>query len=190
MSLPSKFLLPEKTEWMRLQNLHEPTRSYGQEIYDIVAEFPYKNALEIGCTWGVSTLAILKAGKGKLTSVDPIPITHEDMHAPVEVQLNDLLSRWNYQEMRSDKFWEDNTKTYDLIYIDGSHLYDDFRNDIFEAWKVLKPNGLIICDDICHKANKNGEYGVSLAAWEFIKELKIEHIHTTTRLLYIYKAEN
>lgn len=175
---------------MAEQMQHEPTRSYGEEIYNLVKKFPYKQALEIGSTWGVSTMAILTAGEGNLLSVDPIPKNHADMHATEETQVNGFTNRWDYFEGRSSAFWQQNIiKDYDLIYIDGSHLYEDFRNDIFEAWKVLRDGGLLICDDITHKANRTGEYGISLAAWEFVKEHKIEKLHTTTRLLYIYKGE-
>ena len=185
--------LPESTDYMIEQNLHEPTRSYGQEIFEVASERPHKKMLEIGSAWGVSALALLTATDGHLTAVDP----DETNHAVIEVPANNLQDRFTFHLQRSEDFWKQNKETYDLIYIDGSHLYEDFRNDIFEAWKVLEPNGIIICDDICHKANRgvdtNGkfsEYGISLGAWEFVKEHHIEHIHTTTRLLYIYKDEN
>ncbi len=187
-----KWLLPEKSDWMREQNKHEPTRSYGQEIFEIVQERPHFSALEIGSAWGVSALAILMGTEAQLTAVDP----DETNHAIIEVPLNGYDARWHFRLMRSDQFWQENNRTFDLIYLDGSHLYEDFKNDVFEAWKVLSPNGMLICDDICHKANRgvdtNGkfsEYGISLAAWEFVKEHKITKIHTTTRLLYIYKDE-
>lgn len=187
-----KFKLPQTTEWMQGQMEHEPTRSYAQEIYEIVREFPYSKALEIGSAWGVSGMAILTAGKGYLTSVDP-----NVNELTNEVRANGLEQRLTPYLMRSEKFWLENKGTYDLIYIDGSHLYKDFKNDIYEAWKVLNPDGLLICDDITHPANMKGdptrdneaEYGIAFGAWEFIKEHQITKIHTTTRLLYIYKNE-
>jgi len=66
-----KWKLPEKTDWIKKQNQHEPTRSYAEEIYKIVQKFPYEYALEIGSAWGVSALAILTAGDGHLLSIDP-----------------------------------------------------------------------------------------------------------------------
>lgn len=188
-----KWQLPEKTDYMREQNLHEPTRSYGQEIFEVASQREHSNMLEIGSAWGVSALALLMAApKAHLTAVDP-DLTN---HAISEIPANGLDNRFTFHLQRSDEFWPVNQKKFDLIYIDGSHLYEDFRNDIFEAWKILEPNGVVICDDICHKANRgvdtNGkysEYGISLGAWEFVKEHNITKIHTTTRLLYIYKDE-
>lgn len=184
--------MPENTDWAKAQNLHEATRSYGQEIYEIAKQRPHIKALEIGSAWGVSAMAILMGSEANLTGVDPDPTNK----AITEIPANGLQDRWTFHLQRSEEFWKQNKETYDLIFLDGSHLYEDFKNDVFEAWKVLEPNGVLICDDICHKANRgvdiNGkfsEYGISLAAWEFIKEHHIEHIHTTTRLLYIYKDE-
>lgn len=184
--------MPETTEWAKEQNLHEPTRSYGEEIYEIAKQRPYKNALEIGSAWGVSALAILMAGDGHLTSVDPDP-GHKALS---EVEENDLNHRFTPHIRKSEGFWKENKEVFDLIFVDGDHRYEGVRLDMFEAWKVLAPNGVMIMDDICHKANRtvdlNGkfsEYGVAMAAWEFIKEHHITKIHTTTRLLYIYKDE-
>lgn len=185
--------MPEKTDWAIEQNKHEPTRSYGQEIHEIAQQRPHKDMLEIGSAWGVSALALLSASDGHLTAVDP----DETNHAVIEIPTNNLSDRFTFHLQRSAQFWAENTKKYDLIFLDGSHLYDDFKNDIYEAWQVLTDNAVLICDDITHKANRgvdtNGkysEYGISLAAWEFIKEHDIQHIHTTTRLLYFYKDEN
>lgn len=188
----TRWMMPEVTDWAISQNTHEATRSYGQEIYDIAKQREHTKALEIGSAWGVSAMAILMATDAHLYAVDPDPTNH----AITEIPANKLDDRFTFYLARSEDFWKENQRTFDLIFLDGSHLYEDFKNDAFEAWKVLEPNGVVIIDDICHKANRgvdtNGkfsEYGISLGAWEFIKEHKIEHIHTTTRLLYIYKDE-
>jgi len=179
------YKVPVHTDYMKEQMDHEPTRSYAEEIYNIVKDFPFDNALEIGAAWGVSALAILDAqDKGTLLSVD------KDVTAfgKREVQ---AVGKWDHRyaltNESSDHFWARNQQTFDLIYIDGSHLYDDVRNDFFEAWKVLNDGGLLIGDDICHPANKTGEYGVSLAVWEFVKEHNITQLGTTTRLVYFRK---
>jgi len=180
----NKWTLPIKTEWMKSQMEHESSRSYAEEIYNLVKEFPYKNALEIGAAWGLSTLAILLAqDKGNLLSVDP----DETIKTPEEIKQNGLEDRWTWVESRSNKFWENNKDIFDIIYIDGSHLYDDVHLDLHEGWKVLKNGGLMFLDDITHKANKTGEYGVSLAAWQHIVNNNITKIETTTRLLYFKK---
>lgn len=112
--------LPEKTDWMREQNLHEPTRSYAQEIFEVVRERPHSQALEIGSAWGVSALAILMGTEAHLTAVDP----DSTNHATSEVVANGYEDRFSFNLMRSDEFWPKNKQVFDLIYIDGSHLYE------------------------------------------------------------------
>ena len=41
----------------------------------------------------------------------------------------------------------DMCEKYDLVYVDGSHHADDVMCDILNAFRCLKPNGLMICDD-------------------------------------------
>lgn len=36
---------------------------------------------------------------------------------------------------------------YDFIYVDGSHHADDALQDLCLSWDLLKPGGLMICDD-------------------------------------------
>ena len=38
-------------------------------------------------------------------------------------------------------------KSFDFIYIDGSHNGEDILSDAIEAFKILKTNGLIFFDD-------------------------------------------
>lgn len=187
------YLLPEKTEWMKKQNLHEPTRLYAEELNSIISNSIWDNALEIGNAWGVSTLVILKHARG-LVSVDP----DETTHALREVKANDLENRFNWIKTRSKDFWKQNQQSYDLIFLDGSHNYEDIYLDLFEAWKVIKDNGRLIIDDVTHRKNyytgdddkNHADYGVAFATWEFIKDHNITHIHTTKQLVYINKGEN
>jgi len=50
--------------------------------------------------------------------------------------------------MESKIFFKTNNKKFDIIYIDGSHSYSNFKNDLLKSWKILKKNGLLIVDDI------------------------------------------
>lgn len=184
--------MPEVTEWAKEMNAHKPTLEYGREIFELVKSVKpdYQNALEIGSAWGVSALAILMAGKGHLTSVDK----DDQAKAPIEVEANNLLERFTFRLMPSDWFFAQNSKTFDLIYVDGSHLYDNAKPDFFNAWDALEAGGLFVCDDFTHPANirvddngKFSEYGVSLALWELVKEKRITAIGTTTRLFWTVK---
>lgn len=182
--------LPVKTDWMREQMDHEGTRSYAEEIYFLVKKHSYRNALEIGAAWGVSALAILAAGKGELASVDPIP----NVHAIEEVEVNGLRDRWAFHNMTSDRFFTQNEVTYDLIYIDGSHKYENVKPDLFNSWDALNSGGLLIADDYVHPGNqrvdKDGttvEYGVSYALWELVADKGIDKIGTKPHIWWTVK---
>lgn len=185
-----KWMMPEKTEWAKECNTHEPTRSYGQEIYELTKKHGYKNALEIGCAWGVSTLAILQGGNGMVLSVDVNPQTH----ANEEVEVNGFRERWSFHHSDSTDFFKQNELTFDYIYVDGSHKYPKCQDDLFMAWECLQTGGILIADDFTHPKNqvvdKDGEtveYGVSFAVCNLIKEKRITRIDSTTRLLIMYK---
>lgn len=186
--------MPEKTDWAREMNEHEPTRVYGEEIHDVVKAYSKGRAmdvLEIGAAWGVSAAAILMANdKISLTSVDK----DETAKAPSEVEANGWTDRHTFVLQTSDAFFAQNKKKFDVIYVDGSHLFENVHPDFFNAWDALKPGGLFIADDFTHMANRkvdtNGqfsEYGVSLALWMLIVEKNITKINTTTRLFYAVK---
>ena len=53
----------------------------------------------------------------------------------------------NYFKTTSDIFFENNIKTFNLIYIDGHHEYSQVKKDFLNAFNCLKKNGYIICDD-------------------------------------------
>jgi hypothetical protein len=49
--------------------------------------------------------------------------------------------------MTSDKFFIENKEKFDLIFIDGLHVYEQVIKDIFNSIKVLKENGIILVHD-------------------------------------------
>lgn len=163
--------IPVKTDFMRSEENHKPSMDYAKDVHAVASRLKDFTALEIGAAWGFSALAILEAGAKTLTSVD----NNQLIKAPNEVEANGYSDRYAWNCVRSDKFWQENTQTYDLINVDGSHIYKDVVNDLYEAWKVLNKGGLLLADDWDHKNNikvKEGEleYGVSLACWEFWRD--------------------
>jgi predicted O-methyltransferase YrrM len=47
----------------------------------------------------------------------------------------------------SDIFFNNNQKIFDVVYIDGYHFAPQVYKDCINAWKYLKKNGILICDD-------------------------------------------
>lgn len=178
-----------KTDWMKTQVTHKPSMDYAKDIHKVASTLKDFDALEIGAAWGFSTLAILGAGARSLLSIDP----NQAIKAPEEAEANGYDNYvWNC--VRSDQFWQENKSTFDLIYVDGSHLYNDVKNDLYEAWKVLNTEGLLLVDDWDHKNNQKVDidgqsvtYGVSLACWEFFRDHKVSNIGVEGRVLWFKK---
>lgn len=153
--------VPLTTKAMQREMEHQPTRIYAEEISEVVSSLgPVATALEIGAAWGVSTIAIAsKENVAWLTSVDSNPCPS----AANEIEENGLDSKWEFRLQRSEAFWKENKRQYDLIMVDGDHGYAGATLDLTEAWKVLVTGGTLIADDYRHDHNKDGDYGVSLA---------------------------
>ena len=62
-------------------------------------------------------------------------------------------------------------KTYDLIWIDGSHSYPVVSIDIMNSLRLINKNGVILCDDIILDSNNYNQYS-SRASFETLSLLK------------------
>ena len=117
------------------------------------------NYLEVGCFEGLSSFFVLSEYK----AVDATLLDIWDMPNPnsktlshnfnsIENTFDDNLSRFNFTKIKDDsviamrKLFKQN-KSFDFIYIDGSHNGEDILSDAIEAFKILKKEGLIFFDD-------------------------------------------
>lgn len=97
-------------------------------IQDIINKKKYHDYLEIGCDDDILFNKIKVKNK---IGVDPV-------------------SGGNLKKT-SDDFFEYNQKKFDLIFIDGLHIYEQVKKDIENSLKVLKPGGLILLHDCLPK---------------------------------------
>ncbi|NTV45311.1 MAG: class I SAM-dependent methyltransferase [Chlorobiales bacterium] len=131
----------------------------GMWLYEFCLSAKPESTLEIGMAYGYSTLYFLAAAtknrKGYHTAIDPfqrsywhgIGLVHASTHAP----------RWEKEdsfrfiEERSDRAAANlarENKTYDLIFIDGNHRFDDVLVDFYLYAQVCAIGGWIIFDDM------------------------------------------
>jgi len=96
-------------------------------INKLIQKHSYKTYLEIGTQFGQCFKHINIENK---ICVDPVKCFDELTH-----------------EMTSDEFFEQNTKTFDIIFVDGLHLEHQSTKDIHNSIKVLNENGTIIAHD-------------------------------------------
>ena len=113
-------------------------------IRKLIQKYGYTTYLEIGINVGLNFQAINLENK---TGVDPVGNKHTT------------------HVMTSDVFFEQNDRTYDLIFIDGLHMYEQVYKDVLNALKVLRPNGTIVCHDMLPTTEKSQRYPRETACW-------------------------
>lgn len=118
--------------------------------------------LEIGCFEGLSSVFfadnLLDNDNSTLTCVDPfLTINNNDHNSFLQnneeknfdfnIKNCKNSNKINVYKITSDKFFENNTKTYNFIYIDGCHEPEYIMRDMENSFKVLDNNGIMWMDD-------------------------------------------
>lgn len=100
-------------------------------INTLIKKYNYQSYLEIGVQEGSSFKAISCKNK---TGVDP----------------DEEVLKWmpDCFIKTSDDFFRDNRQTFDIIFIDGLHRFEQVLTDVNNSLKVLNPDGTIVCHDI------------------------------------------
>jgi predicted O-methyltransferase YrrM len=133
----------------------------GFHLYDLIVRNKYTNILEVGLANGLSSLYILQALKdngmnGQLTSIDPFQSTQWKSAGLFNIKNAGLDKNHTLIEKKSyvtlpELLATSDTK-FDLIFIDGMHLFDYTLIDVFYSILLCKIGGVIVIDDILHKA--------------------------------------
>ena len=86
----------------------------------------------------------------------------------------------------SDDFFTFNNDKFDCVFIDGLHLYQQVRKDIYNSIKVLNDNGIIFIHDclpntVYDQAIPRSQYNWNGNVWKAIVEARtLDHIDTYT----------
>jgi predicted O-methyltransferase YrrM len=118
--------------------------------------------LEIGCFEGLSSVFFadnfMDHPESTLTCVDPFLNIENNDHS-VFLQNNEEnnfdhntsvcknTNKITIRKITSDKFFENNTNTYNFIYIDGCHDPEFIKRDMENSFRVLDKNGIMWMDD-------------------------------------------
>jgi hypothetical protein len=97
-------------------------------LQDIIRREKYKSYLEVGCDNNENFSQISIDNK---VGVDPL--------------------KGGTMRMTSDKFFENNKSTFDLIFLDGLHTYEQTIKDIDNSLKFINEKGVIIIHDCLPK---------------------------------------
>lgn len=130
----------------------------------LIRKYNYKSYLEIGLDTGVNYEHVQCDSKA---SVDPFfREDHENgrdlqFDSDIPQRIKDLLT----YRLTSDCFFEQNTKTYDIIFVDGLHLEAQVGKDIINGLKVLNPCGIIVVHDCLPGSELMQEVPRKTGAW-------------------------
>lgn len=120
------------------------SNGFGSEIRDRLDLINYlieKNNFNTYLEIGVADGKHLQEVKAKFkTGVDPNP--WESSRA-IYYGHNNI----EFFPMTSDDFFKRNVKKYDIVFIDGLHLWEQALTDVFNAMDCLNPGGVIIMHD-------------------------------------------
>jgi predicted O-methyltransferase YrrM len=188
------------TEWNRWFDGKDFTTDWNSEFFQTWADqlAPLRHQpirmLEIGSWEGRSATFFLEFfASGLLTCIDTFAGSPE--HALVGAQADLLEQRFDrnlsgygkrVEKIKSrsapalDRLVETG-RTFDLIYIDGSHACEDVAVDSALSWKLLGPDGFLIWDDYLWGQGKvPWQQRPQLAIESFLKmhagELAVEHL--------------
>ncbi len=145
------------------------------------------NFLEIGCFEGKAThwicRNILTGNNCRIRVVDTFGGSME--HKDRNFSFNGVKERFientkeyeamiDIYQMESQKMLREvNAPIFDFIYVDGSHTAPDVLEDAILAWRLLKPNGIMIFDDYAWDAYKSEpEKNPRLAIDSFLAVMK------------------
>jgi hypothetical protein len=126
-------------------------------INKLIEENGFKSYLEIGTQQSVSGHQINIEHK---TGVDPAPMERVDGDYD------------DFHQVKSDEFFANNKKKFDIIFIDGDHSYEQSRADFSKAIYSLNKGGMIVMHD-CLPHNE--EYAGPLWCGEVFKTLADIH---------------
>jgi len=128
----------------------------GVELYNHIYNRTISNTLEIGMAYGLSSLFICQAHHdkgigGQHTAIDPMESVDYVSIGLLNITRAGLDDSFRFYESCSyevlPQLFQAN-EVYDLIFIDGMHLFDYALVDFFYSDLLLKPGGFLIVDDV------------------------------------------
>lgn len=104
-----------------------------------------------------ATLSYLEVGCASNALFDAIPVDDKVGVDP---------DSGGTKRMTSDDFFSENTKSFDLIFIDGLHTYEQVKRDIFNALNCVRKGGYILLHDMLPRNWKESHIPIiTTGAW-------------------------
>jgi hypothetical protein len=152
--------------------------------------------LEIGSYEGNSALFVeSNFNNAKIYCVDTWAGSSEHVNHDfkiIEKNFNyNIKNKKNIKKIKStsDKFFSLNKIMFDVIYIDGNHNASQVYLDCNNAWRCLKKNGYLICDDYFWQNYSKIKENPCFAINKFLNEIKKSYklINISNNQIFIEK---
>jgi predicted O-methyltransferase YrrM len=127
--------------------------SEGIALYELIRKRSARETLEIGMAYGLSTLFMCQAlsdnGGGRHTAVDP---RQDEWHSIglANIRRAGLEDFFRFFPAPSDLVLSrlvTEGERFDLVFIDGKHLFDYVLVDFYYSDKLIRPGGCIVLHD-------------------------------------------
>lgn len=129
-------------------------RNEGEALYHLVRQVRPASTLEVGTAWGLSTLFFCQAladnRLGHHTAIDPFQSNFKHMGV-TNIQRAGLDQYLTFHQESSHHVLPRlvaEKKTFQVIFIDGSHLFDAVFVDFFFADQLIPIGGYLVFDDL------------------------------------------
>jgi predicted O-methyltransferase YrrM len=130
-------------------------RADGEFLFDLIrSRREIVRTLEIGCAYGLSSLFIAKALKGR-EGAEHVIIDAFQGSAWKNVGFENLRRSGidffrlieEPSEIALPRLVQERQESFDLVYIDGWHTFDQTLLDLFYANRLLRVGGYLVADD-------------------------------------------
>ena len=137
--------------------------------------------LEIGSFEGRSAVFVGELDNIKeITCIDTFEgsdeikgINFDLVYENCSVNLNKLKIPHKLIKDTSHNFFKNNNNKFNVIYIDGSHFYEDVKKDFINSMNCLEEDGILICDDFYwffYEKIEQNPIGAILECYEYFKK--------------------
>jgi predicted O-methyltransferase YrrM len=129
-------------------------RNEGEALYQLVRTIKPAATLEVGTAFGLSTLFLCQAlrdnGTGRHMAIDPFQsqFKYLGIHNVKQAGLEDLLTFYEEPSQMVLARLAAEKRSFDVIFIDGSHLFDAAFVDFYFADLLIPVGGVIVFDDL------------------------------------------
>jgi predicted O-methyltransferase YrrM len=141
-------------KWHQLDGITAISPEEGMWLYNLFRDAKPRATLEIGLAYGYSTMYFLAAirenGFGHHTAVDPFQSHYYGIGRcrPQSLGMSDSFCFIQEKSVSALVHFADRGETFEVIFIDGGHRFDDAFVDFTLSAELCPMGGCIILDDM------------------------------------------